>query len=217
MHYNKKISTVILARGGSKGIPDKNIADINGKPLIQYSIDASLNSNVNETWVSTDSKKISKVSQECGANVLDRPSELATDISQSDDSLIHFASKIDFDILVFIQPTSPLIKTEYINTGIDMMCSGKYNSVFTAHKEHWIPRWDNNIEPINWDVYKRPRRQDVQENYVENGMFYMTSRENLIISKLRYSGIKGIVETKLKDSFQVDVQEDLRLIEKLIV
>lgn len=216
MDCNKKIVSVILARGGSKGIPNKNIIDINGKPLIWYSIEASLNSKVDETWVSTDSKEISDVSKKCGSNVLDRPSELATDISQSDDSLMHFASKVDFDILVFIQPTSPLIKSKYIDNGIDMMCSGKYNSVFTAHKEHWIPRWNNDVEPIDWDVYKRPRRQDVQENYVENGMFYMTNKENLLTSKLRYSGIKGIVETDLKDSFQIDVTEDLKLVKKLI-
>ena len=66
-----KIVSVILARGGSKGIPQKNIVNLNGKPLIQYSIDASNNSNVEETWVSTDCSKIKKISLSLGANVLD--------------------------------------------------------------------------------------------------------------------------------------------------
>ena len=105
-----KIVSVILARGGSKGIPQKNIVNLNGKPLIQYSIDASNNSNVEETWVSTDCSKIKKISLTLGANVLDRPTHLATDISSSDSALLHFAENVDFEILVFIQPTSPLIK-----------------------------------------------------------------------------------------------------------
>ena len=216
MGYNKKIVSVILARGGSKGIPNKNIIDVNGKPLISYSINASLKSNVDETWVSTDSKKIAVVSEGYGANVLDRPKKLATDTSQSDDSLIHFASQIDFDILIFIQPTSPLIKTEYINSGINMICNNNYDSVFTVHKEHWTPKWNTNIEPIDWNIYKRPRRQDVDDSWIENGMFYITKRENLLASKLRYSGVKGVVEIPIKDSFQVDVMNDLKLIKKLI-
>jgi len=211
-----KIVSVILARGGSKGIPNKNIIDVNGKPLISYSINASLKSNVDETWVSTDSKRISIVSEGCGANVLDRPHELATDTSLSDDSLIHFASNVDFDIMVFIQPTSPLIKTEYINSGLEMIKNKKYDSIFTGYKGEWNGLWDKNINPINWDVYKRPRRQDVDESWIENGMFYITKRENLLASKLRYSGNIGCLEIPFYDSFQVDTDDDLTLIRKLL-
>jgi CMP-N,N'-diacetyllegionaminic acid synthase len=211
-----KIVSLITARGGSKGIPNKNIIDVNGKPLISYSISASLGSNVDETWVSTDSDKIKMVSEECGAKVIDRPKHLADDISMPDDSLLHFAKHNDFDILVFIQPTSPMIKSQYINDGIDMIKSGKYNSVFTVTKEHWIPRWDKDIEPMDWNIYERPRRQDKLESYIENGMFYITKRKHLLASKLRYSGIIGVVEIPLMDSFQVDSEEDLELIRKII-
>ena len=211
-----KIVSLITARGGSKGIPNKNIIDVNGKPLISYSISASLGSNVDETWVSTDSDKIKMVSVECGSKVIDRPKHLADDISMPDDSLLHFASKKDFDILVFIQPTSPMIKSQYINDGIEMIKSGKYNSVFTVTKEHWIPRWDKDVEPVDWNIYERPRRQDKLESYIENGMFYITKRENLLTSKLRYSGIIGVVDIPLMDSFQVDSKEDLELIRKII-
>ena len=113
-----KIVSVILARGGSKGIPRKNTMDLKGKPLISYAINASIRSKVTETWVSTDDYIISTISRNLGANILQRPSNLATDTSQSEDALLHFADNVDFDILVFIQPTSPLLEYKYINKGI---------------------------------------------------------------------------------------------------
>ena len=211
-----KIVTVILARGGSKGIPRKNIIDINGRPLIWYSINASLNSNVSETWVSTDDDEIKQVSINCGAKVIDRPSELATDTIMGDDSLVHFANEKDFDVLVYIQPTSPLIKTEYINTGIDMMLSGNYDSVFTAYKKAWDAVWNENMDPVGWDMYNRPRRQDVDDMWIEDGMFYITKKESLLSSGLRYSGKMGVVQIDFKDSFEIDTLEDLELVRKLL-
>ena len=211
------IVSVILARGGSKGIPKKNIIDINGKPLIYYSIEASKKSVVSKTFVSTDSDEIAEISIRHGASGrIERPKHLATDDSKSDDALLHFANIIDFDILVFIQPTSPMINHFYINEGIDMIINGGYDSVFTATKEHWIPKWNNNIEPVDWDIYNRPMRQDKENLYTENGMFYITKRKNLLESKLRYSGKIGIVDIPLQDSFQLDTIEDLELIKKII-
>ena len=116
-----KIVSVILARGGSKGIKKKNIIEIKNKPLIAFAIEASNNSLVDETWVSTDNEEIAYVSGKYGANILNRPKELATDTSKSEDALVHFANNVDFDILVFIQPTSPLLSETYINDGIKMM------------------------------------------------------------------------------------------------
>ena len=97
-----KIISVITARGGSKGVHRKNITDVNGNPLIWYSIKASLESNVDETWVSTEDSEIKDISIKCGAKVIDRPSELADDIIMPDASLIHAAESIDFDVMVFI-------------------------------------------------------------------------------------------------------------------
>ena len=213
-----KIVSLILARGGSKGIPNKNIIDLNGKPLIQYSINASNKSQSNETWVSTDSPKIKDMSKTLGAYVIDRPAKLAQDTSQSEDAILHFCNTVEFDILVFIQPTSPLLQSQDINKGLDLLLAKEeqYDSVFSVYKEHWIPRWNSRIEPINWDPQKRPRRQDVQETYVENGAFYITSKTNLVQSKLRYSGKKGFIEMPLSRSFQIDTHEDLELMKKLL-
>tara|TARA_Y100000034_G_C6756109_1_gene336448 strand:+ start:106 stop:759 length:654 start_codon:yes stop_codon:yes gene_type:complete len=216
-----KIVSVITARGGSKGIPKKNIIDIKGKPLLYYTINTSLLSNVNQTWVSTDDDEIETYAYAKGAKVIIRPKELADDIIMPDASLVHFAENVDFDILVFIQPTSPLLEPKYINKGIEMM--DNYDSVFSAYKEHWFPRWSKETilgteisTTVNWNMRERPRRQDMEENYVENGAFYITTKKKLLKSKLRYSGNIGMVEMPYEKSFQIDNKNDIKLIEKLL-
>ena len=209
-----KVVSVIPARGGSKGIPLKNIVELGGKPLISYTIESSKQSNVDETWVSTDSSEISSVVSEYGVKVIERPEDISTDTSQSEEALLHAARDSEFDVLVFIQPTSPLIKSEDINKGLEMM--DKYDSVFSVTKEHWIPRWTMDVKPFEWEINNRPMRQDKPETYIENGAFYITKRKNLLESKLRYSGKIGVVEMPLSRSFQIDTIEDLELMEKLL-
>ena len=211
-----KIVSVILARGGSKEIPSKNIINVKGKPLIYYTIKASQESNVQETWVSTDCAKIKKVAQKFNANVLDRPKIISQDFSKSEEALIHFSEKIEFDVLVFIQPTSPLLKSKDINKGIRLILDEGYNSVFSVYKQHWIPRWTLDIKPIDWKTDSRPMRQEVNEEYVENGAFYITTKTSLLKSQLRYSGKKNIVVMPLSRSFQIDTLEDLKLIQGLL-
>jgi N-acylneuraminate cytidylyltransferase len=212
-----KTISLILARGGSKGIPSKNIVELNSKPLISYTIDASLQSNVDETWVSTDSSEIASVSSTYGASVIDRPSDISTDTSQSEEALLHFTDNHDFDIMVFIQASSPLIKSEDIDKGLKMM--DEYDSIFTVHKEHWLPRWTLDVKPSGWGMDKwpnRPMRQEVSERYVENGAFYITRRDSLLDSKLRYSGNIGALQLPLERSFGIDTYEDLELVNKII-
>ena len=211
-----KIVSLIPARGGSKEIPNKNIIDINGIPLLSYSIEASLNSKVDETWVSSDSKEIGNVAMECGARFVTRDKKLADDIIMPDATLIDFSTKYRFDVLVFIQPTSPMIKSEYINQGIDKLISEELDSVFSVTKEHWLPRWNERVEPIDWSIDNRPRRQDKEPSYIENGMFYITHKNILTQNKLRYGGKMGFIEIPLYDSFQVDGEEDLELVRKII-
>lgn len=212
-----KIVSLILARGGSKGIPSKNIIDLNGKPLISYTIQASQKSNVHSTWISTDCQKIKHISEKLNANVIDRPKAISRDFSKSEEALLHFSKQIDFDILVFIQPTSPLLKAEDINKGIELLLNdNSCNSVFSVYKQHWLPRWSLDIKPISWDVNNRPMRQEVNEEYIENGAFYITKKADLLNSKLRYSGKKNVVVMPYLRSFQIDTLDDLNLIEGLL-
>jgi CMP-N,N'-diacetyllegionaminic acid synthase len=209
-----KIKTIILARGGSKGIPKKNIIPLKRKPLLAYSIEAAKLSNANNIWVSTDCENIKNTAIRYGAKVIIRPDNISGDSSKSEEALLHFAENVDFDILVFIQPTSPLLLSEDINKGLSMMSD--YDSIFSAYKEHWIPRWNLDYTPYQWSTESRPMRQDMPEKYVENGAFYISTKQALLKSKCRYSGKIGIVEMPLWRSFQIDTLEDLELIKKLL-
>ena len=208
------IKTIILARGGSKGIPNKNMVEINGKPLLQYAIEAAKASKASDVFVSTDCTNIMLEAIKNNVNVIVRPQDISGDNSKSEEALIHFAESMSFDILVFIQPTSPLITASDINKGLEMMAD--YDSIFSAYKEHWIPRWTLEGNPEGWFPQCRPMRQQRKEKWVENGALYITSRQALIESKLRYSGNIGILEMPMFRSFQIDSNEDLKLIEKLL-
>ena len=209
-----KIAGVILARGGSKGIPNKNIIKINGKPLIQYSIDALIQSNCGPIFVSTDDRQIANVSKSLGANIINRPDDLATDISTSESALLHAVNFIDADIIIFVQPTSPLIEAKYINEGLEKL--NKYDSVFSVFEDHWLPSWTEEITPIDWDINNRPRRQDKKTKLIENGAFYISKKKNILNSKLRYSGNISVVKMPKSKSFQIDTNDDLKLVEKLL-
>lgn len=209
-----KIVSIILARGGSKGIPKKNIIDLNGKPLLSYTIEASNKSMVSETWVSTNCPDIKQCAYDYGAFVLDRPEEISGDKSKSEEALLHFANNVYFDIMVFIQPTSPMLTSNDINNGLKLM--KEYDSVFSAYKEHWIPRWTKSKTPYQWNIDDRPMRQDKEELFVENGAFYITTKESLLSSGLRYSGNIGIYEMDMMRSFQLDTIKDLKIIKNLI-
>jgi len=208
-----KFVSIILARGGSVGIPKKNLIDLNGKPLIDYTINASLASQVSETWVSSNCTEILAEASKLGCLTISRPDDICKSDSKSEDALFHFAEHVAFDGLVFIQPTSPLLKAEDINSALKMMSD--YDSVFSAYKEHWIPEWNLNNTPKDWDFHNRPMRQDIPETYVENGAFYITTKKQLLESKLRYSGNIGIFNMPKIRSFQIDTEEDLEIVSKL--
>lgn len=202
---------IILARGGSKGIPNKNILNVAGFPLISYTISAA--KCLDDVYVSTDSDDISDIAKSYGAKILKRPKEFATDSSKSEDALTHFCENILCDNVVFIQPTSPLLEPDDIVNGLSLL--DNYDSIFSGYKEHWIPRWDDNA-PYDWDINQRPMRQDKKELIVENGAFYISSRENILKYENRYSGKIGYHLMPYSRSFQLDNYDDLIIINALL-
>ena len=97
-----------------------------------------------------------------------------------------------------------------------MMMSGEYDSVFTANKKHWLSMWDIDINPIDWEIHKRPRRQDKEEFYEEIGMYYITSKKRLLETGIRYSGKIGVVNIPSYDSLQIDSKEGLQFAERIL-
>lgn len=210
----KKVA-FIPARGGSKGIKNKNICMVNNEPLLFYAITAAKYSNVDEVWVSTDNSSIKSVARSLGAKVLDRPSDISGDSSPSEEALLHFAENVDFDVVVFIQATSPLLQPDHINGGLEMMRD--YDSVLSGYREHWLPRWSDDGYPINFDSFPdRGMRQDHGSVWVENGAFYITSKDNLLDVRQRVGGQVGIYEMKPQESIQLNTLSDIDFVEKLL-
>jgi CMP-N,N'-diacetyllegionaminic acid synthase len=206
-----KVVALIPARGGSKGVKRKNIVDMNGKPLLAYTIEASLMSVVDEVWVSTDNKEIAEVARKYGSQVIDRPSCISTDDSTSESALLHFAENKSFDILVFLQATCPFIISQDIDNAINLMY--EYDSVVSISKfDQYL--WSDS-KPM-YDINNRQRRQDRDQIYVETGSMFVTTKQGLIDSKNRISGNIGFVQVPKWRSIDIDTQEDLELARKIM-
>lgn len=212
-----KICSFIPARGGSKGIPYKNIANLCQQPLIKYVIDTSRFSQVDETWVSTDDIKIKKISLLCGANVIDRPSDISGDTVSTEFAIRHFVDNVECDVIVFMQATSPLTLPMDINNGIEKIKTGEFDSLFSAVVSNDILFWDNELKPINYDPNNRGNRQTRKgSTYIETGNFYIFTKESFLKHNCRLGGRIGFVEIPFWRSFEIDTKEDLQYIAKLI-
>lgn len=161
----KHIVAVIPARGGSKGIPKKNIVNLAGKPLIAWSIEqAKAAASVGSVWVSTDDREIADVSKRYGAEIVIRPPEYATDGAQSEDALIHALDHIEreggteVDLIVFLQATSPLRDRGDIDDAVRELISSGADSLFSCMKLEDYFIWeekDGKFESVNYDYHKR--------------------------------------------------------------
>ena len=206
-----KTVTIIPARGGSKGIKNKNLIKISGQPLLKYVVTVSLNSNVDETWVSSDSDEILALADSLGAKTLKRPLEFSDDFATVESALLHFAEKVDFEILVFIQPTSPLIISKDVNKGIKMMTN--YDSVLSVTENNQLS-WSNN-NPL-YDISNRKRRQDSSQSYLETGGIFITTKLGLIKSQNRLNGKIGLLKLPKIRSFDIDTVEDIEVVEAIL-
>ena len=216
---------IILARGGSKGIKNKNIIKINGRPLIYWSIKSCLKSKkIQSVWVSSDSRKILSLSKKYGANTVTRPKTISGSLSTSESAWIHalkyINSKIrDIDAVVGIQPTSPIRPSKLIDHAINKFYKKKFDSLFTSQKTNhhpflWTKRGDKFI--ANYSLNKRPMRQQIKNKYFENGSFYIFNASKFLKKKCRLFGKIGTYEMSKIYSFQIDGKEDLKIINSLL-
>ena len=192
-----KILTVIPARGGSKGVPRKNIRPLHGKPLIVYTIEAALNVfDPYQVIVSTDSVKIGLKAMTAGARVpFWRPAELAQDNTPMIDVIQHAVERMEieqgkFDWILLLQPTCPLRTADDIRAAVSLAQRGNCDSVISVTRmEDYHPArmykmsCDGFLTPLFWDEEKK-RRQDLSTVYHRNGAIYLTRRDIIMAGEL---------------------------------
>ena len=220
----------IPVRGGSKSIPLKNIRLINGKPLVYWTIKAAcLCKYIDKVYVATDSSIINETvnSFKDGmeaevfdkVQVIGRSEESATDTASTEFAMIEFAEKYEFDNIVLIQATSPLLSAIDLERGFEAFYSDGTDSVLSVVPQkrfQWKVNEVGDAFPTNYDVYHRPRRQEFEAYYVENGAFYINSKANLLNSKNRISGRIRVVEMNEDTFFEIDEPSDWVIIEALM-
>jgi|11_taG_2_1085331.scaffolds.fasta_scaffold63037_2 N-acylneuraminate cytidylyltransferase len=202
---------IIPARGGSKRIPNKNVKLLNGKPLISYAIETCLKVT-SDVYVSTDCATISDVSISFGAKVIDRPTNLATDTSRTEDTIEHFLETVDsVEDFACVQATTPMLDSISLREGFNLL--GVYDSVISvSEKTEYL--WDEYHKPMNFNKLGRPRTQDMNKVYSENGAFYITSKESFVQNKCLYDGTVGFVMMNSISSLEIDTIDDWEFVVK---
>ena len=227
MIKDKRILAVIPARSGSKRLPNKNILDLNGKPLIAWSIKAGLNSKyVDEVIVSTDDKKIAQIAKKHGAKVpFIRPKELATDTATSFDVVKHALNCCGdgFDIVVLLQPTSPLRTNKDIDDALELLINKKAHAVISVCETEHSPLFCNTLDDglsmngfLN-DKLKNKRTQDLPKYYRINGAIYAVYIEDLLKDKTFFLSDKIYAYIMPQQrSVDIDIKLDLLVAEAIL-
>jgi CMP-N,N'-diacetyllegionaminic acid synthase len=220
---------VIPARSGSKGIKDKNIKMLSGKPLLAYTIEAAKQSGLfDEIFVSTDSEKYAKIAQEWGASVpFLREDELSTDIASSWDvvknAIIRFRDMgKEFDTVALLQPTSPLRTADDIIAGYNMMKEKDANIIVAVCEVDHSPLWSNILPKdlsftnfINQDIVNMPR-QSLPIYYRINGALYIAKTKYLMSTDNIYADKSYAVIMSKEHSVDIDDEMDFVIAEVLL-
>lgn len=221
----KRTIALILARGGSKGIPKKNIKNFCGLPLIAWSIlQAKKAKGISDVWLSSDNKKILNTAKKFGAKTILRPKKLSTSTANADDGYIHALNFIEKkfykpDIVVALQATSPIRESKDVEIALKKFKTSSYDSMFSSCLAEDLLLWKNsknNLSSLNYDFKNRPRRQDVKEYVIENGSFYIFTPK--LIKKLK-NRLGGKIGTYVMDSwklFELDEPSDIRFCELIM-
>ena len=221
---NENVVAIIPARGGSKGVPKKNIKELNGKPLIAYSIEHALaTKKIDKVIVSTDCDEIAKVSVAFGAEIIKRPDDISGDFASSEDALIHSVKELtgsgwEATHVVFLQCTSPIRKDTDIAQTLELVLSEKFDSALSVVENHrflWRTDSKNIATPVNYDPHNRKMRQEIRE-YQENGSIYVMKTEDLMSTKCRLNGRVGVHLMDEETGYEIDTPTDFKVIEQLM-
>lgn len=220
----------IPVRGGSKSIPLKNIKPISGKPLVYWTVKAACGCRyIDRVYVATDNETIKETvenfwkgiedSHFSKLEVIGRSVESASDTASTESAMIEFAENYEFDNIVLVQATSPLLQTSDLDRGFEAFQAEGTDSVLSVVRQkrfHWVNDEDGFAHPTNYDVFHRPRRQEFDGYLVENGAFYICSKADLIKSQNRISGNIKAVEMNEDTFFEIDEPSDWIIIEALM-
>lgn len=218
---------IIPARGGSKGIPKKNIKLLAGKPLIQWTIEHALNSkHVSRLIVSTDCEDIADISKKLKAEVpFVRPDDISSDTASTESVINHCLEWLSInenyqpDNIVLLQPTSPIRSLDAIDNAFDTFAQKQADSLLSVSKFfHFLWEDCKNPRPL-YDFKNRPRRQDIEEKNIklkENGSIYISTYDNFCKNKNR---LGGKIETFIMDeveSLEIDTDLDFKIVETIL-
>lgn len=215
---------IIPARGGSKRIPRKNIKDFLGKPIIAYTIEAAIKSNLfNEIMVSTDDKEIAKVAMSFGANVpfmrsKKNANDFATTYEVIEEVIKEYKNKgKKIDNICCIYPCAPFVTSSKISAAYDLFIKKKYDSVlpimpFSFPIQRAIKLNDDKIKMFN-EAYKNTRTQDLEKSYHDAGQFYWMKTETILIEKSIVTNNSGAIIISEMEGQDIDNETDWKLAE----
>lgn len=217
---------IIPARGGSKGLPGKNVLPLCGRPLIVWNILAALEAcGEGDVFVTTDDAEIASVAGQHGARVIHRPAELAGDMASSESALLHALGEILLlkgvlpDHFLFLQCTSPLTTAEDIRSLVNRLESSGADCAFSVTPSHrflWKTAADGSAAGINHESSIRQRRQDMEPEYAENGAIYAIRTQGFLEKKHRFFGKTVIHMMPEESSWEIDSPTDFQIAEVLL-
>lgn len=221
---NKPENAIIIpARGGSKGIKNKNLIKFSNKPLLYWTITQAIKAKkINDVYVSSDSKKILNYSKKLGAIPIERPKNISNDTSKSEDAILHFVNSKGkrYKNIIFLQATSPLRLANDIDNSLEKFKQKKNDSLFSCStSSDWFDVWKTNkkkIVPLTIDYKNKPPRQKVKAKYfLQNGSIYIFNRKKFLKYKNRLFGKIGVYIMEEWQSFQIDEKKQIKFMEIL--
>jgi N-acylneuraminate cytidylyltransferase len=216
---NKCNIAIILARGGSKGIKNKNIKLFLGKPLVEWSIiQAKKSKQVSKIYLSSDSQKILNIGTKHKINIVKRPKNISGDKAKSEEAVLHVLNNIDYepDSIVMLEPTAPLRSPNDIDSCIDVFFKDNLDSGFTGAVLEdfliWKIKKNKKLLPINYNFRKKVPRQQRQPEIVENGAVYIFKPKIIKKYNNRFGGKIGYSLMKIWQSFEIDNLDDWKFV-----